>query len=75
MSISKATFEELRPLSRERAAAVLAAGHDGFGTGCNGRKDYRQLLEGDELFLVSKFWQQDAPGSWSFNDVIRECAR
>jgi hypothetical protein len=32
-------------------------------------------MVGDELFLVSKFWQQDAPESWSFNDVIRECAR
>ncbi len=68
-------FEELRPLSRERAAEVLANGHDGYGTGCNGKKDYRQLLEGDELFHISKFWQQDAPGSWSFNDVIRRCAR
>lgn len=75
MIISQTTFEELRPLTRERAAAVLATGRNGYGCGCDGKKDYRQLLQGDELFSVSKFWQQDAPGSWSFNDVIRNCAR
>lgn len=68
-------FEELRPLPRDRAAEILAEGHDGFGCGCDGKKDYRQLLSGDELFLVSRFWQQDAPGDWSFNDVLRQCAR
>lgn len=75
MPLSPETFEELRPLSRDRARHILSEGHDGFGCGSDGRKDYRQLLVGDELFHVQKFWQQDAPGSWSFNDVIRECAR
>ena len=64
-----------QPMSAERAREVLAKGHDGFGTGCNGVKDYRQLLTPGELFAVSRYWQNEAPGSMSFNDVIRYCAR
>ncbi len=63
------------PLPPERAREVMATGHDGYFTGCDGKKGWRQLLTGDELFAVSHYWQQEADGSASFNDVIRACAR
>jgi len=67
--------EDMRPISRERAVEILINGHDGYHTGCDGRKAYRQLLTDDELHATQRYFVQEAPGSWSFNDVIRECAR
>lgn len=68
-------YERCRPLSRKRAKEVLANGHDGFGTGSDGVKDYRQLLTREELVRVQEYFLKEAPGSWSFNDVIRKCSQ
>lgn len=68
-------YEPMRPLSKDRAQEILDNGHDGWGTGCDGRKDYRQLLTQGELAAVQRYFIQEAPGSWCFNDVIRNCAR
>lgn len=67
--------EELRPLSRDRAREIMAAGHSGHHTGSDGRKAWRQLLTQEELAAVQRYFMQEAPGCWSFNDVIRESAR
>lgn len=64
-----------RPITKARAQEVLEKGHDGYGTGCDGRKDYRQLLTQQELRAVQHYFVHRAPGSWSFNDIIRACAK
>ena len=76
MSISRYAEPFLAlPLPKARAIEIIAQGQDGYFTGCDGKKGYRQLLTSDELFAVSRYWQQEADGSASFNDVIRACAR
>ena len=60
----------LRPISRERARAIVARGRESLRA-----SNLRQYLTSDEEAAVARFWRQSAPGSWSFNDVIRECAR
>jgi hypothetical protein len=63
------------PLSPDRAREIMAAGHDGWHTGCDGRKPWRYYLTPTEGLAVSRYWQNEAPGCASFNDVIRRCAK
>jgi hypothetical protein len=74
--VSRETWsDEPLPLTQERAREILALGYDGWHTGCDGRKPYRYFLTGEEGLAVSRYWQNEAPGFASFNDVIRRCAQ
>lgn len=58
------------PLPRERAAEIVA-NVKGRLTG----PEYRAQMTGAEIKAVNLYWMDHAPGSWSFNDVVRACAK
>lgn len=60
------------PLTPSRAAEILEqAPKDSFG----GRSCLRGGMTGEESSAVNRYWRDIAPGSWSFNDVVRHCAK
>ena len=59
-----------RPITRERAQAVMEQGRKHLLN-----QNLRRFLTEDEEAAVQRYWQRVAPAHWSFNTVIRECAR
>ena len=62
--------EEHRPLTVERAQELRAsAPKRSIGT------EYRSRMTEEEQRAVHTYWWYVAPPSWSFNDVVRACAK
>jgi hypothetical protein len=60
------------PLSPDRAKAILEeAPRDAMGR----QIDLQGVMTGTEIHAVRAYWLDHAPGSWSFNTIVRECAR
>lgn len=62
------------PLSPERARWLLDNGNDGYMPLSQRSHTYRELMTDDEAHACHQYWISIAPGSSSFNDVIRTCA-
>lgn len=63
--------ERQLPLSPSRAQEVVGTNQSHFQG-----VSYRPYLTSQEYALVEAFWLDPAtPGTWSFNDVIRHCAK
>ncbi|MCG2841249.1 hypothetical protein L6Q21_09680 [Sandaracinobacter sp. RS1-74] len=70
-AVDRRETHERMPLPRERAAAVIdAASRDPFGF----KTDLAAQMTPEEIAACRRYWSSTAPGSWSFNDVVRRCA-
>lgn len=65
--------EKHRPLSRQRAREIVTLAEqdrDAFGW-----PRYSRQISSDEQLAIREYWREHAPGCWSQNDVLRQCAK
>lgn len=66
-------IEKHRPIERARAKEIIAQAEgdrDAFG-----HPRYSRYINSDEQLAIRSYFQDHAPGCWSQNDVLRQCAK